>query len=97
MAGIHITDVESAINWWRGRKPSFDGITAFSTGAGFGCTDTSGGATMFVGTGLSATGVLCAGRRVGTTTFALFSVMWASSRQTNSLTRSARSVQDALT
>ena len=33
------------------------------------------------------------GRRVGTTTVAFFSAMWASSRQTNSLTRSARSVQ----
>ena len=28
MAGIHITDMESAINWWRGRSPSPDGITA---------------------------------------------------------------------
>jgi predicted Fe-S protein YdhL (DUF1289 family) len=28
MAGIHITDIESAINWWRGREPSSDGITA---------------------------------------------------------------------
>jgi hypothetical protein len=28
MAGIHITDIESAINWWRERKPSPDGITA---------------------------------------------------------------------
>lgn len=28
MAGIHITDVESAINWWRERSPSPDGITA---------------------------------------------------------------------
>ncbi len=28
MAGIHITDVESAINWWRARAPSPDGITA---------------------------------------------------------------------
>ena len=28
MARIHITDVESAINWWRGRRPSADGITA---------------------------------------------------------------------
>jgi hypothetical protein len=28
MAGIHITDIESAINWWRERKPSVDGITA---------------------------------------------------------------------
>ena len=28
MAGIHITDVEAAINWWRNRCPSPDGITA---------------------------------------------------------------------
>ena len=28
MAGIHITDIESAINWWRARQPSPDGITA---------------------------------------------------------------------
>ncbi len=28
MAGIHITDIESAINWWRARSPSPDGITA---------------------------------------------------------------------
>ena len=28
MAGIHITDIESAINWWRERSPSPDGITA---------------------------------------------------------------------
>ncbi len=28
MAGIHITDIESAINWWRERKPSPDGVTA---------------------------------------------------------------------
>lgn len=27
-AGIHITDVEAAINWWRARNPSPDGITA---------------------------------------------------------------------
>ena len=27
-AGIHITDIESAINWWRERSPSPDGITA---------------------------------------------------------------------
>jgi uncharacterized protein len=27
MAGIHITDLEAAINFWRGRKPSPDGIT----------------------------------------------------------------------
>ena len=28
MAGIHITDIESAINWWRARQPPPDGITA---------------------------------------------------------------------
>ena len=28
MATLHITDIESAINWWRERKPSVDGITA---------------------------------------------------------------------
>jgi predicted Fe-S protein YdhL (DUF1289 family) len=28
VAALHITDIESAINWWRARKPSFDGITA---------------------------------------------------------------------
>jgi len=28
MAGIHITDIEAAINWWREKKPSPDGITA---------------------------------------------------------------------
>ena len=28
MAGIHITDVERAINWWRAITPSPDGITA---------------------------------------------------------------------
>jgi len=28
MAGIHITDIESAINWWRERSPSPDNITA---------------------------------------------------------------------
>ena len=28
MAGIHITDIERAINWWRVRSPSPDGITA---------------------------------------------------------------------
>jgi predicted Fe-S protein YdhL (DUF1289 family) len=28
MAGIHITDIEAAINWWRDKKPSPDGITA---------------------------------------------------------------------
>ncbi len=26
MAGIHITDIESAINWWRERSPSVDGL-----------------------------------------------------------------------
>jgi predicted Fe-S protein YdhL (DUF1289 family) len=28
MPGIHITDIESAINWWRERSPSIDGISA---------------------------------------------------------------------
>jgi len=28
MAGIHITDIESAINWWRQRRPSPDGVSA---------------------------------------------------------------------
>jgi uncharacterized protein len=28
MAGIHIIDIESAINWWRERSPSPDGVTA---------------------------------------------------------------------
>ena len=28
MAGIHITDIEAAINWWRDRSPSPDGISA---------------------------------------------------------------------
>jgi predicted Fe-S protein YdhL (DUF1289 family) len=28
MAGIHITDIEAAINWWRARQPSPDGISA---------------------------------------------------------------------
>jgi predicted Fe-S protein YdhL (DUF1289 family) len=28
MAGIHITDIELAINWWRQRSPSADGISA---------------------------------------------------------------------
>lgn len=27
MAGIHITDIEAAINYWRDREPSPDGIT----------------------------------------------------------------------
>ena len=28
MASIHISDVEAAINWWRERSPSPDGVTA---------------------------------------------------------------------
>ncbi|MBL8332621.1 MAG: DUF3717 domain-containing protein [Rubrivivax sp.] len=28
MAALHITDIEAAINWWRERSPSPDGITA---------------------------------------------------------------------
>ena len=28
MAGVHIVDLESAINWWRERSPSPDGISA---------------------------------------------------------------------
>ncbi|HZV93760.1 MAG TPA: DUF3717 domain-containing protein [Caldimonas sp.] len=28
MAALHIIDIESAINWWRDRYPSPDGITA---------------------------------------------------------------------
>jgi uncharacterized protein len=28
MAALHITDIESAINWWRQRSPSPDGISA---------------------------------------------------------------------
>ena len=28
MAAIHITDIESAINWWRERHPSPDGLRA---------------------------------------------------------------------
>lgn len=28
VAAIHITDIEAAINWWRERSPSPDGITA---------------------------------------------------------------------
>ncbi len=28
MAALHITDIESAINWWRQRRPSIDGISA---------------------------------------------------------------------
>ena len=27
MAGIHITDIEAAINFWRERRPSADGVT----------------------------------------------------------------------
>jgi predicted Fe-S protein YdhL (DUF1289 family) len=27
MAGIHITDIESAINFWRNKKPSLDGCS----------------------------------------------------------------------
>ena len=27
MAGIHITDIEAAINHWREKKPSPDGVT----------------------------------------------------------------------
>ena len=27
MAGIHITDIEAAINYWREQKPSPDGVT----------------------------------------------------------------------
>ncbi len=30
MPGIHIIDIEAAINWWRQRSPSPDGITACS-------------------------------------------------------------------
>jgi uncharacterized protein len=28
MAGIHLHDIELAINWWRERAPSADGVTA---------------------------------------------------------------------
>ena len=28
MAALHITDIESAINWWRERSPSVDGVSA---------------------------------------------------------------------
>jgi predicted Fe-S protein YdhL (DUF1289 family) len=28
VAALHITDIESAINWWRERQPLSDGITA---------------------------------------------------------------------
>ena len=27
MAGIHITDIEASINWWRERSPSPDGVS----------------------------------------------------------------------
>jgi predicted Fe-S protein YdhL (DUF1289 family) len=27
MTGIHITDIEAAINYWRAKKPSIDGVT----------------------------------------------------------------------
>ncbi|MGH8857430.1 MAG: DUF3717 domain-containing protein, partial [Polaromonas sp.] len=27
MSGIHITDIEAAINYWRDKKPSPDGVT----------------------------------------------------------------------
>ncbi len=30
MTGIHITDIESAINYWREKKPSTDGVTLSS-------------------------------------------------------------------
>jgi predicted Fe-S protein YdhL (DUF1289 family) len=28
MSTIHITDIEAAINWWRARSPSIDGVQA---------------------------------------------------------------------
>jgi len=28
MAGIHVSDIEAAIDWWRARSPSTDGVTA---------------------------------------------------------------------
>jgi hypothetical protein len=28
VADLHITDIENAINWWRARSPSLDGISA---------------------------------------------------------------------
>ena len=31
MAGIHITDIEAAINWWRERSPSPDGVSLPAT------------------------------------------------------------------
>lgn len=30
MAGIHITDIEAAINFWRARRPSTDGVSVAS-------------------------------------------------------------------
>jgi hypothetical protein len=27
-SALHVTEIESAINWWRQRSPSVDGITA---------------------------------------------------------------------
>jgi uncharacterized protein len=39
MAALHITDIESAINWWRERSPSPDGITA--------CTEVRALATIY--------------------------------------------------
>ena len=32
MPHLHITDIEAAINWWRERSPSPDGITACAEG-----------------------------------------------------------------
>lgn len=28
MAALHVTDIEAAINWWRARQPSPDGVSA---------------------------------------------------------------------
>ncbi|MDE1949870.1 MAG: DUF3717 domain-containing protein, partial [Burkholderiales bacterium] len=28
MAALHVTDIEAAINWWRQRRPSVDGVSA---------------------------------------------------------------------
>ena len=28
MAALHVTDIEAAINWWREKQPSADGVTA---------------------------------------------------------------------
>ena len=39
MAALLITDIETAINWWRGRSPSPDGITA--------CTEVRALATVY--------------------------------------------------